>query len=324
MPARAARTPNALEQGQPPRQPRARNPRPGRPAAGPTQSVGPLTPHLYAPDAVRPLRAKEHFLQADTRVELHSHPWPQLTFSTRGVIRLSTREGSYIVPPSRALWVPADIPHSITLIEDAELRTVYLHAWIAPDWEKCEVLEISPLLRALMLALDTAPDGPDHTHHAADPHAAQRERWIAPLLVDELERATQIRIDVPLPADRHLRQLCETLLRNPADRATLAERAAAVGASERTVARRFREQLGMSWQQWRQQAVLAHALPLLARGMAVSQVASASGYTTDSAFCAMFKAATGKSPTAFQNKGRRNARGAGVGNYQFDSVDMVP
>jgi AraC-like DNA-binding protein len=271
-----------------------------RPSTAPTLSVGPLTPHLYAPDAVRPLRAKEHLLQADTLVELHTHPWPQLTFSTRGVIRLSTRDGSYIVPPSRALWVPADVPHSISLIEDAELRTVYLHRWLGPAWEKCEVLEISPLLRALMLALDTTPDGLP----PVDPHAAQRERWIAPLLVDELERATQIRIDVPLPGDKRLRQLCEALLRNPADRATLAERAKAIGASERTVARLFRDQLGMSWQQWRQQAVMAHALPLLARGMAVSQVAAASGYATDSAFCAMFKAATGQSPTAFQHKKR--------------------
>ncbi|MDM0016597.1 AraC family transcriptional regulator [Variovorax saccharolyticus] len=266
----------------------------------PTNSVGPLTPHLYSPDALRPLRAKEHFLSADTRVELHRHPWPQLTFSTRGVIRLSTEDGSYIVPPSRALWVPADMSHSVSVIEDAELRTVYLHSWLGPAWERCEVLEISPLLRALMLALDTTPDGLPPT----DPHAAQRERWIAPLLVDELERATQIRIDVPLPSDKRLRQLCEALLRNPANRATLAERAQQIGASERTVARLFRDQLGMSWQAWRQQAVLAHALPLLARGMAVSQVASASGYATDSAFCAMFKAATGQSPTAFQHKKR--------------------
>ena len=293
--ARTARTTDTADTAAPPPARSARGA-----VAAPAHSVGPLTPHLYAPDAVRPLRAKEHFLTADTRVELHEHPWPQLTFSTRGVIRLSTQDGSYIVPPSRALWVPANMPHSITLIEDAELRTVYLHAWIAPTWEKCEVLEISPLLRALMLALDTTPDGLP----PADPHAPQRERMIAPLLVDELERATQIRIDVPLPTDKRLRQLCEALLRNPADRATLAERAAGIGASERTVARLFRDQLGMSWQQWRQQAVMAHALPLLARGMAVSQVAAASGYATDSAFCAMFKAATGRSPTSFQHRKR--------------------
>ena len=292
--------PSAVPPHAPPASEQAPPAKPRAASTAPTNSVGPLTPHLYAPDAVRPLRAKEHFLSGDTQVELHEHPWPQLTFSTRGVIRLSTQDGSYIVPPSRALWVPANMPHSITLIEDAELRTVYLHAWIAPTWEKCEVLEISPLLRALMLALDTTPDGLP----PADPHAPQRERMIAPLLVDEVERATQIRIDVPLPSDKRLRQLCETLLRNPADRATLAERAAAIGASERTVARLFRDQLGMSWQQWRQQAVMAHALPLLARGMAVSQVASASGYATDSAFCAMFKAATGRSPTSFQHRKR--------------------
>ena len=271
---------------------------PARPLPTPVHSVRSLTPHLFAPDAVRPLRAKEHFLKADTEVELHTHPWPQLTFSTRGVIRLSTQDGSYIVPPSRALWVPADMPHSINLIEDAELRTIYVHTWMAPPWDKCEVLEISPLLRALMLALDTTPDG----QPPADPHAAQRERWIAPLLIDEVERATQIRIDVPLPADKRLRQLCEAVLRAPDDRATLAERAQAIGASERTVARLFRDQLGMSWQAWRQQAVLAHALPLLARGMPVSLVAQASGYATDSAFCAMFKAATGQSPSSFQHK----------------------
>ena len=271
---------------------------PARPLPTPVNSVSSLTPHLFAPDAVRPLRAKEHFLKADTLVELHTHPWPQLTFSTRGVIRLSTEDGSYIVPPSRALWVPANMPHSITLIEDAELRTVYVHTWMAPTWEKCEVLEISPLLRALMLALDTTADG----QAPADAHAAQRERWIAPLLIDEVERATQIRIDVPLPADKRLRQLCETVLRAPDNRATLAERAQEIGASERTVARLFRAQMGMSWQQWRQQAVLAHALPLLARGMPVSQVAAASGYATDSAFCAMFKSATGQSPTSFQHK----------------------
>ena len=49
-----------------------------------------------------------------------------------------------------------------------------------------------------------------------------------------------------------------------------------------------------------EQAILAHALPLLARGTPVSQVAAASGYASDSAFSAMFKAAMGQSPSHFQ------------------------
>ncbi|MBC7605208.1 MAG: helix-turn-helix transcriptional regulator, partial [Ramlibacter sp.] len=89
----------------------------------------------------------------------------------------------------------------------------------------------------------------------------------------------------------------------PSERATLGDWAARVGASERTMARLFRDEFGMSYQQWRQQAVLAHALPLLARGMPISHVAAASGYASDSAFTAMFKAALGAPPSSFQVRG---------------------
>jgi AraC-like DNA-binding protein len=75
-----------------------------------------------------------------------------------------------------------------------------------------------------------------------------------------------------------------------------------VGASERTMARLFRNELGTSYQQWRTQAVLAHALPQLARGMPVAQVAAAAGYASDSAFSAMFKQAMGKAPSHFQTR----------------------
>jgi AraC-like DNA-binding protein len=68
------------------------------------------------------------------------------------------------------------------------------------------------------------------------------------------------------------------------------------------VARLFREELGTSYQQWRQQAILAHALPMLARGVPVSQVAASSGYASDSAFTAMFKAAMGQPPSLFQRR----------------------
>ena len=113
-------------------------------------------------------------------------------------------------------------------------------------------------------------------------------------------------LGVPLPpaqtGDKRLRALCEAVLRAPAERATLAQWASDVGASERTMARLFREQLGTSYQQWRQQAVLAHALPLLARGVPVSHVAAATGYASDSAFTAMFKAAMGQPPSQFQGR----------------------
>lgn len=273
--------------------------------------VGSVTPHLYQPTAERPVRAKQRLLHAATMVSPHRHSWPQLTFSGHGVIRVTTGRATIIVPPQRAAWVPAGMEHSIDVVEDAQLNTIYLHR-AAPSrddcWSQCLVLELGPLLHALLLSLDTAPDAVSPSSPAADTERRARcchhETLVAPLLQEELLRAPRVRMGVPLPdglhGDKRLRALCEAVLRAPGRAATLAEWSAEAGASERTAARLFRSELGLSWQQWRQQALLAHALPLLARGMPVAHVAAASGYASDSAFIAMFRAAMGRSPRHFR------------------------
>jgi AraC-like DNA-binding protein len=76
-----------------------------------------------------------------------------------------------------------------------------------------------------------------------------------------------------------------------------------VGASTRTIARLFRQELGVSFSQWRQQAILARAIPLLSQGRPLSHVARELGYQSQSAFSAMFRRAFGKSPRAFIERG---------------------
>lgn len=83
--------------------------------------VDSLTPHLFVPTAQRPVRAKARQLRADTQVMPHSHPWAQVAISTTGVIRLTVDRGTYIVPPSRALWIPPGVEHAVTMVEDADL-----------------------------------------------------------------------------------------------------------------------------------------------------------------------------------------------------------
>ncbi len=184
------------------------------------------------------------------------------------------------------------------MLETAEFRTLYIDASATPaGWQGCRMLVVSPLLRELIQAMDATP---------GTRAGRSREDRIAALVLDEITHAATQALGIPLPhaqtGDKRLRALCEAVLKNPSERATLPEWAADIGASERTVARLFRDELGLSYQQWRQQAVLAHALPLLARGQPVSQVAQASGYASDSAFSAMFKAAMGQSPSYFQKK----------------------
>lgn len=256
----------------------------------------------FRPTRARPVRVRSRALAADAHFEPHRHAWAQLAYSASGVLQVSAAapgsasgEVTYIVPPSRAVWIAPRALHSVHVLEAAQFRTLYLDASVAPaGWDDCRVLVVSPLLRELVPALDQPG------------LARERERLLTALVLDELRAAETQALGVPLPpaqgGDKRLRALCEAVLRAPAERASLAQWAADVGASERTMARLFREQLGTSYQQWKQQAVLAHALPLLARGLAVGQVAAAAGYASESAFTAMFKAAMGQPPSRFQRR----------------------
>lgn len=245
------------------------------------------------PTPQRPVRCRARALDADQHFDPHQHPWSQLAYCASGLIQVTVdtdlAQTTYLLPPSRAAWIPPQARHAVTVVESAQVRTLYLDPGATPsDWAHCRVLTVSPLLRELILALQDTPAG-------------KRETALMQLVLDELQHADTLALGVPLPRDKRLRSLCLLVLRNPADRATLAEWAQQIGASERTVARLFRTELGTSYQQWRQQVVLAQALPMLARGEPVSAVAAASGYASDSAFSAMFKAAMGQSPSHIQS-----------------------
>ncbi|MEP6789904.1 MAG: helix-turn-helix transcriptional regulator [Ramlibacter sp.] len=259
----------------------------------------------FRPSRARPVRVRARSMQADSHFEPHSHAWSQLAYCATGIVQVTAvrdRGGSdhvtYIVPPSRAVWIAPNARHAVHVLEDAEFRTLYIDASVTPaGWDGCRMIVVSPLLRELIHSLDTPPP------------ARPREERLTALVLDEITHASIQALGVPLPAvdggDKRLRTLCERVLQAPSERATLAGWAADVGASERTMARLFQAELGMSYQQWRQQAVLAHALPMLARGAPVSHVAAASGYASDSAFTAMFKAAMGQPPSHFQGRAPR-------------------
>ncbi len=261
----------------------------------------------FVPDRARPVRLRARSIPVDSHFEPHRHPWAQLAYCASGVLQVTAArqagaadEVAFIVPPSRAVWIAPGALHQVHAMEAAHLRTLYIDAGAVPAGfaTGCRVLVVTALLRELIEALDRA-DG-------------ARETLLAALVLDEIAQAAPQAIGVPLPdpqqGDKRLRALCAAVMRAPAARATLAEWAADFGASERTMARLFREQLGLSYPRWRQQAILAHALPLLARGASVGAVAAITGYASDSAFSAMFRAAMGQSPRHFMRTDRAGTR----------------
>lgn len=272
--------------------------RPPSPRAA-TRAVLPLDPAHHAPSPGRPVRARVRTLDADAQVVPHSHPWAQLVFSATGVCRVTAEQHSYIVPPARAVWVPPGVEHAVTVVERAELYTLYLQearpgAGPAPlgpgqagDWTRCRVLEVSSLLRELVGQL---------AHEPGDAAASARERCLAALAADELARARPVALGVELPADKRLRALCEAVIDDPVRHARLAGWAAEVGASPRTVARLFRQELNTSFGPWRQQVLLAKALSLAAQRRPMNHIASALGYASASAFSAMVRRSVGLPP----------------------------
>ncbi len=276
-------------------------------------TVPPQDPRRFVPTAERPVRAKVRHLDPDTEIQPHSHAWAQVAMAVSGVARITAGQATYLVPGGRAVWIPPGIEHVVNVVEAAELRTLYIHQ--LPDrpgpgvepgdgaeahaavWRQCRVLEVSPLLRELVLQMDIEMDGDVEL----TPALRARERRLGELALDELRRAAPVRLGIELPQDRRLRALCEAVLADPSRHATLQGWAAEVGASERTVARLFRQELGTTFAAWRQQVLLAKALALAARKRPMAHIAAALGYASASAFTAMVRRSVGQPPRRFFN-----------------------
>lgn len=254
-------------------------------------------PERRDPSDERPMRANRRVLAHLTDIQPHHHDWGQLVFSVSGAVRVDTEQSTFIVPPSRAVWIPARLEHAVTAIERADLLTLYMRCELLDGalWLQSRVLEVSPLLRELTLALpiDADPCPPETADDAA------RRRGLQALVVHELQRARALSLGMPLPRDARLRSLCEAMLREPGRHAGLEDWAADAGYSPRTLSRLFREQLGTSFAQWRSQLLLAHALTLAARGRPMSHIAAELGYASASAFTAMVTRTVGMPPSRF-------------------------
>ena len=212
---------------------------------------------------------------------MHSHPRAQLIYAGSGVMRVETESGCWVVPPVRGVWIPANTTHSVIMLGPVEMRTLYIRTDAAPGLpENCCLLEVSPLLRALILALIDEPLAYDQQGRGGQ---------IATLALAELRFLKIPALHLPMPGEPRLHQLCKALVDNPDSRETLETLAEQQATSSRTLARQFQRETGMSFRQWRQQARLVEALGHLATGIPVALVAEKLGYRSASAFTAMFK-----------------------------------
>jgi AraC-like DNA-binding protein len=220
------------------------------------------------------------------RIDWHDHAAHQLINPSAGVLQVSTPNGTWVVPPHRAVWIPAGVPHSHQAFGPTQMRTLAFAEPVNPlRLDRPTVLAVSPLLREVVISL-TGDDS------LTDPQRVNLER----VALDQLRRVEELPLCLPSPADARLRDINDLLRTDPADQRTLAELGAVVGASERTLSRLFRSETSMTFPQWRGQLRLHHALTLLAADTPVTATATACGYRSSSAFIEAFRQAFGATP----------------------------
>lgn len=221
----------------------------------------------------------------------HCHHRGQLMCVGDGLLQVRTRRGAWAVPPQRAAWMPPGEWHAA----DVNGATHSWHLYLTPRASRALplrpcVIEVNELVEQLV---------PRAVTWTQRPSLEPAQRRLIAVLLDELGRAPQDRMQMPMPRDRRLLRIASAILENPADARTRDQWAAWVGLSSRTLTRLFQQEVQISFARWRDQVILMSALDRLKQGESVGTVADALGYATPSGFIALFRRHFGAPPARY-------------------------
>lgn len=242
-------------------------------------------------DPLRPVLGMRGIMPLQQEVLPHTHPRAQLAYARAGVLRVNTPDGTWVIPPTQAVWVPGGMEHQVSAVSEAEVHHLFVDAGqFSALPEQCSVLEVSPFLRELIIravryGLEYPPKSP----------AAR----LMAVIGDELQALEPSPLYLPSAEDRRVLRVMQLLRQQPAEARGLEALADEVGASGRTLGRLFLRETGMSFGQWRQQMRLQEAVKMLGDGLGVTEVSLSLGYRSPSAFVAMFRKALGKPPKQY-------------------------
>jgi AraC-like DNA-binding protein len=257
------------------------------------------TPIVSPPTAHRELVGGVHLVARNyrkgVRLGAHMHREAQLVYAAKGTMQVTTPKGRWLVPPDRAVWVPARLEHSIDVLADIQMRTLYFDLrWLAREHRSASldaefVVKVSRLLHESILALFDGRDASDRTD------------LLIRLAMLELHQAEDPATFIPLPHESRCRQAAELVLADPTETHDIADLAREVGTSARTLSRLFSAETQLSFKSWCQRARIASAIERLSMhpGLSVKQLAADLGYASFPAFSHAFRQVTGKTPTEF-------------------------
>lgn len=233
----------------------------------------------------------ERAKRQETNTHFHDHG--QFVFIEHGVLNLKSEQGSWIIPEGRLGWIPKGVAHSAkalckvtgwTILTDKQFEKVLP--------KEISIIKASPLLLALL----------DRIVHPQQDNEIFRKKMVE-LIRAELSHVETEKLGVPLPLSVTMSNVAHAVLEDLSSLNRIEDWAKMAGKSKRTFTRHFLLETGMTFDQWKKNAINIKAVELLAQGKQVSDVAFELGYNNVSAFIAMFKKNFGNTPLKFFRKG---------------------
>ncbi|MBC3479190.1 helix-turn-helix transcriptional regulator [Pseudomonas sp. SWRI59] len=236
---------------------------------------------------------------ADTHSAPHRHAWGQLNYAAHGVMHLDVEGQRFLSPPHYAVWVPPGIEHGCYNPQAIVYRSLYLDRSLCAGLpqQPCSLV-ISDILKAIL---------GDFARRDLNVAQDERDQRLVQVLLDQLLLAPTQTCYLPFARSEGLGQVLDGLSRAPGDNRPLADWARQVHVSERTLARQFIRELGIGFGEWRLRLRFLRAIEMLEAGLPIQAIAFDLGYSSASAFIAMFQRQANCTPEQY----RRQARSGG-------------
>ncbi|MFV3308085.1 AraC family transcriptional regulator [Pseudomonas sp. NY15181] len=229
---------------------------------------------------------------AGTHSPSHRHAWGQLNYASHGVMELEVDGQRFLSPPQYAVWVPPGREHSCYNRQAIVYRSLYVSAELSRKLPASPcTLAISDILKAILS---------DFAARQVNIPQSDADRRLAEVVIDQLQAAQPHDDYLPYASGGALGEVLAALQAEPGDNRTLAQWAERVHSTERTLARACQRELGMSFGEWRQRLRFLAAIEALASGEGVQQIAFNLGYSSPSAFIAMFRRLSGTTPEQYR------------------------
>jgi AraC-like DNA-binding protein len=218
----------------------------------------------------------------------HTHPRGQLIFSSKGITRVVTDQGIYLIPSSQAFWCPPNNNHKLYFLGKVEIANLFIDPFWSNKLSKNQkVINVSPLLKELIskavkVDINYSKNGKEHR--------------LMEVIIDEISELNSSPLALPWSEHPKLKNIMLDIFNNPTNSKNIQQSADFSHISSRTLARIFKKEINMTFSQWRMQARLFYALEKLYEGKSVTFIALELGYSTPSAFITAFRRSLGKSP----------------------------